>query len=331
MKILVTGGGGFLGKTVALRLAARGDTVFIFARGTYAQVEKSGIRTFRGDITNASSICEACKGIDAVIHCAAKAGVWGPYKDYFSINVIGTRNVIAACRQNNVKYLIHTSTPSVVYNGGAFRGENESLPYGRKFICAYARTKAIAEKEVLEAGDPQKLRVCALRPHLIWGIGDPHLLPRVIEAARCGKLRIVGSGKNRVDITHVENAALAHVLALDALIAGRACGKAFFLSQGEPVELWPWINELLERVGVHKIEKRISAGLAGFAGKTLETAYKLLPLKGEPMMTEFTAFELSHDHWFDISAARRELDYTPEISTEQGLDEYVRNYLKELR
>ena len=326
MKVLVTGGSGFLGHAVVKRLLARGDSVTVFCRAPQPGLEALGVRVLKGDIADLSAVRYACRGTDAVVHCAAMAGVWGPREAYYAANVTGTRNVVAACRESGVRYLVHTSTPSVVYNGGEFCGANESLPYGRKFACAYAETKAIAEKEALAADDPAGLRVCALRPHLIWGVGDPHLLPRVIDAARHGWLKIVGDGQNRVDITHVENAALAHVLALDALAAGRAGGRAYFISQGEPVVLWPWINDMLARLGIEPVKKRVPVGAAKFAGGAMELLWRALPLKGEPPMTRFTAVELSHNHWFDISAARQDLGYAPEVSTEQGVEEFVAEY-----
>jgi 2-alkyl-3-oxoalkanoate reductase len=328
VKVLVTGGGGFLGRAVVRRLVRRGDAVTVFGRSEQPKLEALGVRVVRGDIADLAAVRKACQGAEAVIHCAAKAGVWGPREAYYSANVTGTRNVIAACREAGVQYLVHTSTPSVVYAGTEFSGADESLPIGSRFPCAYAETKALSEKVALAADDPAGLRVCAVRPHLIWGVGDPHLLPRVIEAAQKGRLRIVGDGLNKVDITHVENAALAHILALDALVAGRATGKSYFVSQGEPVALWPWINALLARLGMPRVGKHMSVGAAKLAGGALELLWHALPLKGEPPLTRFTAVELSHSHWFDISAARRDLGYAPEVSTEQGLDEYVAAYLK---
>ncbi len=322
-RVLVTGGGGFLGRAVVERLLARGDTVSIIGRAAQPGLEALGVGVHRGDIGDYATVLRACRGADAVIHCAAKAGVWGSLESYFEANVTGTRNVVRACREAGVGALVHTSTPSVTYSEGGHRGADESAPYGERFACHYARTKVIAEQEALAAHDPGVLCVCALRPHLVWGVGDPHLLPRVIARARSGRLRIVGEGANRVDITHVRNAALAHVLALDALRCGRAGGRAYFISQGEPVLLWPWINDILSRLGIPPVTRHVGAGLAKAAGGLMEALWSVFPLSGEPPMTRFTAVELASDHWFDISAARRDLGYVPEISTEAGLCEYV--------
>lgn len=290
-----------------------------------------GVRMVCGNISEIAAVREACRGVDAVIHTAAKAGVWGPREEYHAVNVVGTRNVLRACREMGATYLVHTSTPSVVYTGDDLDGVDESIPYGHDFECAYAETKAIAEQDALSAYDYDRLRVCALRPHLIWGVGDPHLLPRVFAAARKRKLKIIGEGRNRVDITHVDNAALAHVQALDALVAGRAGGRAYFISQGEPVELWSWLNSVLERMGLPLVKKHISFEVALGMGTVSEALWHVLPLREEPRLTRFTVIELAKSHWFDISAAKRDFGYQPVVSIEQGVNEYVGEYLKKKR
>ncbi len=320
MRILVTGGGGFLGRALVDMLRARGDTVRSFSRTPPPELAALGVEIYTGDLADADKVGQAVRGCEAVLHVAAKAGVWGSWQEYFRPNVLGTRNLLAACRQQGVGRLIYTSTPSVVFNGEAHAGADESLPYGRDFPCHYPHTKALAEQEVLAAHDPQKLAVVALRPHLIWGAGDPHLVPRIL--ARAQRLRIIGDGENRVDLTHVRHAAQAHLLALDALANPRhpAGGRAFFISDGAPVKLWDWINELLGRLGRPPIEKRLSLRAAKTVGGVLETLWRVLPLRGEPPMTRFVATELAKDHWYSIAAARRDLGYAPapDLSREMG-------------
>lgn len=326
MKVLVTGGGGFLGSHIVRRLLDRGYEVSSIGRSAQSDNEALGVRVIRGDISNTETVRSTMAGCDAVFHVAAKAGVWGSKEDYFQANVIGTRNVIAAAKQEGVRSLVYTSTPSVVFSGNSFKGADESLPRTNGTeLSHYVTTKAQAEGEALDAHDPDGLRVCAIRPHLIWGVGDPHIVPRIVDRARKGRLRIVGQGSNRVDITHVENAAHAHVLALDALLDGRAGGKPYFLSDGDPVMLWEWINNLLGRLGEPKVTKHISAKAAYRVGSILEWAWKTFGISGEPPMTRFVAVELSKDHWFDISAAKRDLGYEPVVNNEQGIDELVRS------
>ena len=317
--VLVTGGAGFLGRAIVRRCLDRGWRVRVLGRNPPAGEHADRVEFRRGDIGDRAAVDAATKGCGFVFHVAAKAGVWGPWEEYVRVNIDGTRNVVEACKAHGVKALVHTSTPSVVFNGEAFRGADESLPYGGNWLCAYAETKAVAERVALEAAS-EHLKVCALRPHLIWGPGDPHIFPRILARARAGRLRIVGDGRNRVDVTHVDTAADAHLGALDALLAGRANGKAYFLSQGEPVKLWQFIDRLLIGAGEKPLTRRIGLRSAYWLGALLEGVWTLLQLKGEPPMTRFVAVELSKDHWYDVSAARRDLGLKPAVETWTELD-----------
>lgn len=323
MKALVTGGGGFLGSRIAQMLHARGDDVTVLGRSAYPQHERDGIRTVRADVRDASAVAEACRGMDIVFHTAGLPGLWGPKKLYHSINVLGTANVISACQKSGTGKLVHTSTPSVVFGPGEIRGIAESQPYATRFLTRYAESKAVAERLILAANCPNLLTV-ALRPHLIWGPGDPHLIPRVIDRARRGRLIQVGDGKNLVDITFIDNAAEAHLLAGDALSHGcPPAGRAYFLSQGEPVEFWTWVRDWLSRINVPPVTRSISFRVAYGIGAALELVYRLLMIKTEPPMTRFLATQLAKHHYFDISAARADFGYSPRISTEDGTDRLV--------
>jgi nucleoside-diphosphate-sugar epimerase len=319
MRALVTGGGGFLGGAIVRQLRARGDTVRSFSRRTYLHLDAAGVEQRVADLSNADTVAGAAAGCDVVFHVAAKAGIWGPADEFFRANVVGTRNVLAACRQHGVRRLVFTSTPSVIGSGRDIEGDNESLPYPNSYIAEYPRTKARAEIEVLEANGPE-LATVALRPHLIWGPGDPHLVPRLVARARAGRLRQVGDGKNTVDVTYIDNAAAAHLLAADRLAPGSPiAGRPYFISQGEPVPLWPFINQILELAGLQPVTRRIPARVAYAVGAVLEAVYGLFGIRSEPPMTRFVAQQLSASHWFDITAARRDLGYEPAVSTEEGL------------
>jgi len=319
MKVLVTGCGGFLGGFVVRKLVARGDAVRSFTRTAYPWLAELGVEQSHGDLSNAEAVAAAIVGMDVVIHTAAKAGVWGRKSDFVETNITGTKNVIAACQKHGVSRLVYTSTPSVAHSGCDLEGVNESTPYPTKYEAFYPATKAIAEKAVLAANGPE-LATVALRPHLIWGPGDPHLIPRVIKRARAGKLRRVGTRAVKVDVTYVENAADAHLLAADKLAPGSpVAGKAYFLSNGEPVDLWEFLNRVLALVNLPPVTRSVSVWKAKLAGRILERIYRLLSLPGEPAMTQFVASQLSTSHWYDISAARRDLGYEPCISIEEGL------------
>ncbi len=324
MSVLVTGGTGFLGRHIVERLLAAGRRVTVLARQPAPDLEKRGVRFIRASLDDAAAISNSCAGIETVFHTAAKVGVWGRYDDFFRTNVLGTRALLAGCRTHAVRRLVYTSTPSVVYHGGDLAGADESLPLTTDCPSPYPLTKAIAEREVL-ASNSEKLRTVALRPHLIWGIGDPHLVPRVLERARAGRLRLVGTGRNRVDMVHIENAVDAHLLAEAALARSDspAPGRAYFITNGEPIFLWDWINDLLRALGEPPITKKISLRTASTVGVVCEALWRLLPLSTEPPMTRFIAAELAKDHWFDLSAARRDLGYTPRVSMAAGTAELV--------
>ena len=324
MKVLVTGSGGFLGGRITDMLLERGHEVRGFGRSAQPENEQRGVEVIRGNLADPDAVDAAVAGCDAVFHVAALAGIWGDNDVYFATNVTGSRNVLSACQKHGVSRLVYTSTPSVTFSGEAFEGADESLPLNpNNELSPYARTKAIAEGEMITAHGKNGVQICALRPHLIWGVGDPHLVPRVVAKAKTGRLRIVGEGNNKVDLTHVDNAAQAHLLALDALEKGTVGGRAYFLSDGEPVVLWNWINDLLRRVNVPPIERKISAKAAYKVGNVCEWVWRTFGIKGEPPMTRFVATELAKSHWFSIEAARRDLGYSPSINLEAALDDVV--------
>ena len=319
MRILVTGAGGFLGQGIVRALHARGDEVVTLQRGHYPELETVTVAINRGDIGDAETVMKAARGCDAVMHVAAKAGVWGNYEDYYQSNVVGTLNVINACREHGIARLVYTSSPSIVFAGEDEDGIDESTPLPERYLTHYQRTKAEAEEAVLAASD-DRLACVALRPHLIFGPGDPHLAPRIIERAKAGRLRLVGSQENRVDITYIDNAVSAHLSALDRLDTSAACaGKAYFISNGEPMAMDRIVNRILGAAGLGEENRRISPALAYGLGAVLEGVYNLFRIKREPAMTRFIARQLSCSHWYDISAARRDLDYQPRVSIEEGM------------
>jgi 2-alkyl-3-oxoalkanoate reductase len=319
MKVLVTGGGGFLGSAICRLLRARGDEVLSIGRHRHAALEALGVAQAQVDIREPGPLREASRGVDAVIHAAAKAGAWGSWDDYHAANVVGTEHVLAACRVNGIARLVYTSTPSVVHAGGDLEGVDESTPHATHFRAHYPHTKSIAERCVLAANGPG-LSTVALRPHLIWGPGDTQLLPRIVARARAGRLRLVGRERKRIDVVYVDNAAQAHLDALDRLAPGAACaGRAYFISQGEPIHVDDMINGLLQACDLLPESRRVPYAVAFAAGAVLEAVYGLLRLEAEPPMTRFVAEQLATAHWFDISAARRDLGYQPAISTAEGL------------
>ena len=319
MKALVTGGGGFLGGAVVKQLLAAGWEVTSLSRQYYAKLEDLGVSQVQGDVADADAVTAAVKGCDCVFHVAAKAGVWGAWDDYYRCNVIGTQNVIQACLAAGVPKLVHTSSPSVVFNGQDMTGVDESVPYPDHFEAFYPHTKALAEQAVL-AANSENLATVALRPHLIWGPEDNHLVPRIIERGGKGQLRRIGRRNCLVDTTYIDDAARAHLMAAERLAPGQPpAGRAYFISQGEPVPVWDMVNHILAAADLPPVNRTIPAGLAVFAGALLEKVYRLLRRQDEPRLTRFVAHELSTAHWFNISAARRDFGYQPQTSLQDGL------------
>jgi nucleoside-diphosphate-sugar epimerase len=320
MKALVTGGGGFLGRAIVAKLLDKGYSVRILCRREHADLRGKGVEVVRGDIADRTTVHAACFGIDVVFHTAAITSIWGKWKEFFRTNVIGTRNVMEACMSNGIGKLVYTSSPSVVYDGTDQLNIDETAPYPRSFLASYPETKALAEHEVREANGRKGLHTVCLRPHLIWGPGDTNLIPRLINRARKGNIRIVGDGKNMIDTVYIDNAADAHLLAADRLEEGApAAGSVYFITQGEPVNCWDWINSLLSGFNLPAIRQEVSFSAAYRAGFALEMIYRILDLKSEPRMTRFLASQLAKSHTYSIEKARRELGYRPAVDTAEGM------------
>ena len=320
---LVTGGGGFLGRYILQELLNRGVQTRIYGRKKHPDLEKLGVCCFCGDIAQGDKLKEATRDVDVIFHVAAKAGIWGSYSEYHACNVLGTQKILQVSQQNKVPYFLYTSTPSVVFTGESFEGADETLPYGKNWLCAYPETKAIAEKIVLQNNHPN-FRTLALRPHLLWGVGDNHLIPRLISKASAKQLRQVGDGKNKVDLVHVKNAARAHLNAWESLVTKNISGKAYFISEGTPVNLWQWIRELLKALQLPPITQTIPLSRAYQIGTALEWIHRIFPFLGEPRMTRFLALELSKSHYFSIESAQQDLAYQPIISHQEGIQELVK-------
>jgi 2-alkyl-3-oxoalkanoate reductase len=317
---LVTGATGFLGLYIVEQLIARGDSVRAFCRQPTPELNSLPVEIVQGDIRDADAVASACRGIDTVFHTAAVAGIWGPWQQFYETNTLGTEHVIAGCMKHGVRRLVFTSSPSVTFDGADQCGVDESASYASRWLANYPHTKALAEQRVLAANGSNSLLTCALRPHLIWGPRDRHLIPRLLQRHRQGKLRRVGDGKNLIDITYVENAAAAHLQAADALKPGSPlCGRPYFISQGEPVNCWQWINDVLQLASLPPVRRSISLTAAYAAGLALESVHRLVGPTKEPRMTRFLALQLARSHYFDISRAKHDFGYSPRISTTEGM------------
>jgi nucleoside-diphosphate-sugar epimerase len=317
-KILVTGGGGFLGKALIQQLIARGHTIHTLNRGEYPELEAMGVRCFQGDLADPAVVKEAARGCTTVFHVGAKAGVWGEYADYYKANVIGTQNVLLACRSLEIPRLIYTSSPSITFAGRDQEGIDETNPLPSQYMAAYPATKALAEKLVLAASGPE-LATVSLRPHLIWGPGDNHIIPRLLDRARKGRLRLIGEAGKKVDAVYIDNAVQAHLCAYDRLHKDSSiAGKVYFITNDEPMPLEDIINAILKAAGLPQVNRRIPARAAYILGGAFEFVYRLLRLNQEPPLTRFAASQMSTSHWYNTRAAREELGYQPKVSMQEG-------------
>ena len=323
MNVLVTGGAGFLGKEIVIALLKKNFSVTSLSRKTYKELEDLGVTSLVCDLSSEKDLDDIDLSVfDAIFHVAALAGVWGRREDFFTINTLGTKSLYNAAKLAGVKYFIYTSSPSVVFGAEDIKGADESLAYPKKYYSDYAESKALAEKFLLNQGDDGPL-VIALRPHLIWGEGDPHIFPRLVQSAKEGKLKRIGSGTNLVDVIHVRNAADAHILALESLIQNsKLHGRAYFLGQDKPVNLWDFINRVLVLNKTEPIESEISFKLAYRLGFVLESIYRFFKVfNTEPRMTRFIALQMGKSHYFSHEKAKKDLGYIPLISTDEGLRE----------
>jgi nucleoside-diphosphate-sugar epimerase len=337
-RALVTGGGGFLGRALVERLVGRGVAVTSLARGDYPELARLGVRVLRGDVADRAAVLAAAEGQDVLFHVAAKAGVWGAREDYVRANVTGTENTLGAAIAHGVPTFVFTSSPSVVFDGTSHLHAGQGLPYPPRFLAPYPETKARAEELVRSMhGTPLArggtLATIALRPHLVFGPGDPHLVPRILERADRGQLRIVGDGRNDVSLTYVDNAAEAHLAAADTLARGgraaaEAGGRAFFVANREPVRLWDWINGLLVATGRAPITRRLPANVAYLAGAVLESLHRVLRRTGEPRMTRFVARQLATSHTYDLAPLERATGYREVVPMEEATRRTVAGLLE---
>lgn len=317
--IFVTGGGGFLGKHICMQLKDSGYEVVSFSRNHYPELQALGIESRTGDIASLTDLEQAlpqnCYGI---IHTAGKVGIWGRAQGYFNTNVIGTQNLLTLAKKIHCPRFVFTSSPSVVFGGQDICGADETLAYPTTYNAQYPYTKMLAEKAVLAANSPE-LATAALRPHLIWGVGDPHFLPRLRQKAMKGKIAKIGGQKNLVDVIHVENAARAHIQLLEKL--PNSCGgEVYFIGQERPVLLWEFMDQLLASQNLGPIKKSLPYALAYGLASMSELAYKSFSIfDREPALSRFLVQQLSHSHYFCHQKAKNHFDYHPQISIEDGL------------
>ena len=316
-----------MGMALIKQLIKEGHKVTSFSRREYPLHWALGISSIQADITDYDAVEEACENRDVVFHIAAKVGIWGAYDSYYSTNVTGTRNVIEACRKQGVGRIVFTSSSSVVFDGSDLDGIDESYPYPSKYLSHYSATKAMAEQLIIESNSVS-LKTISLRPHLVWGPYDAHLIPGILKRASSGNLRRIGDHEHFIDTTYIDNMVDALLLAAESLQTKQeAAGRNFFITNGEPARVWDFVNSIIQIAGHEPVQKKIPERVAMFAAGTSEFFHKTFRLKSEPFMTRFAIREICTNHWFDISSARDILGYNPSVSYAEGFKN-LKDYLK---
>ncbi|MEW6404018.1 MAG: NAD-dependent epimerase/dehydratase family protein [Chloroflexota bacterium] len=326
MKALISGGTGFLGGKLARRLQSMGWDVTALGRKPAAlgELQSQGIKAMRADLENQAEIIDACRGQEIVFHCGALSSPWGRAKDFYAANVLGSENVIRGCMDANVQRLVHVSTPSIYFRFTPRLNvrEDAELP---KPVNAYARTKRIAESKIDQA-HADGLPVITIRPRAIFGPGDTSILPRLLQRLEAGRMRIIGDGSNISDLTYVENVVDALILCAGAPV--NTLGRKYNITNGEPVLLWPMIERLCKALKLKYPTRKLPYSVAHNLAWILESIYRFLPGQPEPPLTRYSVFVIAQSATLDISAARRDLNYSPRISVEAGVEEFIASKLR---
>lgn len=318
---VVTGGGGFVGRHLVAALHARGDRVrtldLRFPEGLPGE-------HVRCDITDPAAVREAIAGADVVFHNASAVHTKQSHVDVVrKVNVDGTRHVIEACRAHGIGRMVYVSSGSVVYEGRDIENGDESMPYPTTTQAPYADTKIEAEKLVLASNDAG-LATVALRPHVVFGPHDTRFLPAVLKHAKAGRLKVqVGRGTWLSDYTYVENLVDALLLAGERLAPGaEISGKAYFVTNGEPMPFWDFVSRVLERMSLPPIRGKVPHQLV-YAIAALKEGFEALrggEVSPEDGLTRFAIRYMCTHHYFSIERARRELGYEPRVSVAEGIE-----------
>lgn len=322
MKILVTGGTGFLGKHLALRLLNLGHDVTVVGRNETIGKEllSVGINFLQIDLADEEKIISAICGQDYVFHCGALSSPWGKYEQFYQANVIGTQNVIKGCKRGSIQRLIHVSTPSLYFYYDERLDVKETDPLPKKFVNHYAKTKFLAEQEI-DAFFQEGYPVITIRPRAIFGPGDNAIIPRLIRANQKGMIPLIDQGQHLMDLTYVDNVVDALLLCMTS--PESTLGEKYNITNGERVTFKEVIESLFAKLGQQVHWKQMAYKQAFTIASLLEAVSKTILFHKEPILTKYTVSVLSRSQTLNIEKAKRELQYEPRISVQEGINQFV--------
>jgi nucleoside-diphosphate-sugar epimerase len=318
MRVFVTGGSGFVGGKLIASLVADGDEVRALARSDAAAkaVSDVGAEPVRGDLSDPAAITEGAAGCELAFHSAAKVDDFGPWEDFEQVNVDGTRNVVRGCAAAGVRRLVHVSTEAVLIAGDPLVDVDETAPRRTDSKAPYSRSKAMAEEVVLGESGIERVIV---RPRFVWGAGDTTLLPEMTKMVKGGRFAWIGGGGQVTDTTHVEN--VVHGLRLAAERGDD--GEIYFLTDDDRVVFREFVSDMIRTQGLEPPTRNVPSALAATMAAACETAWRLLPLRGQPPLSRFVVWVLSQECTIDVSKAKRDLGYAPVKPRDEGLAELV--------
>jgi nucleoside-diphosphate-sugar epimerase len=319
MRILVTGGTGFVGARMIPKLAENGHDVFALARSASSdeKLRDLGATPVRGDLESPEAL--SLPPIDAVVHAAAHFRFAGPRAPYFRTNVVGTTALLKAAERAGATTFVHVSAAGIIMDdrGSPVRGADESAPTFPNSFSAYLASKARGEAAVLAASKPG-FRTIALRPSAIWGPGDAFSreLPRVIKS---GQFAFVDRGDYPFATCHVDNA----IEAVRGALERGAGGRAYFVNDRETRTFREFIAMIASLRGLSIDRLRsMPYRLAFTIGRLLEVAAAITFKKSDPPLSRSMVRMIGREFTTSDAAARHEMGYVGRTSQADGLRSY---------
>lgn len=326
---LITGGTGLLGSHIIEQLRKRDQPVraLVRAESNTAWLKTQDVELVTGDLADAESLRNACQGVTCIYHAAARVGDWGPWHEFQTYTIDGTRKLVEAAIGSGVKRFIHVSSVSA-YGHGNPHGKvfTEADPLGQDMYrwAYYSRAKVAAEEIVWKAHREGKLAVTVIRPSWIYGIRDRASIARQVDAIRTGKMKIIGDGKNKLNVVYAGNVALGAILAAEN---DQAIGEAYNCSSDGDLTLEQYYNAIADALGEPRPKKHIPYGLAYSLAFLLECWGHLIGKKTPPLVTRYSVWLMGRRCFFSADKARRELGWKPEVTYEEGIPMTVKWYL----